>query len=197
MAPNPVDLGPAATRLADLVRHVDDRQLAARTPCPDYCVGDLLDHIGGLATAFTWAATKQALEQPDVGPSGDAGRLGDDWRERIPEALDVLARAWRDPDAWTGSTKAGGIELPGEICGLVALDEIVVHGWDLAVATGQRFDVDEASLQAVAAFASSFSGAGTEDQRGDAFGPEVAVPAEAPLLERVLGMLGRDPRWSA
>jgi len=196
MNPDHVDLGPAATHLAELVRNVAESDLTARTPCPDYRVGDLLDHIDGLALAFTWAATKDAVDLPDAAPSGDAARLGHDWRTRIPAALDALAAAWRDPDAWTGMTKAGGIELPGEVCGLVALDELVVHGWDLAVATGQPFHVDERSLEAVAAFAASFSGPGTEDQRDGAFGPEVPVPADAPLLDRVLGMLGRDPRWS-
>ncbi len=38
-------------------------------------------------------------------------------------------------------TKAGGVDLPGEVAGLVALDELVVHGWDVARATGQAYDV--------------------------------------------------------
>ncbi len=43
-------------------------------------------------------------------------------------------------------TSAGPIEMPGEIAGLVALDELVVHGWDLARATDQPYDVDDATL---------------------------------------------------
>jgi hypothetical protein len=54
---------------------VADDQLAAPTPCPEYTVGDLLDHVGGLAKAFTWAATKESLAMPDLEPSGDASRL--------------------------------------------------------------------------------------------------------------------------
>jgi len=191
-----IDLGPAAEQLAALVRGVPDDMLGARTPCPDYTVGDLLDHIGGLSLAFTWAATKEAAARPDAKASGDASRLGDDWRERIPAAVEDLAKAWRDPAAWTGMTKAGGIEMPGEIGGLVALDEIVAHGWDLAKATGQPFSVDDATLEAVHRFASMFSGPGTEEQRAGGFGPELEVPADAPLLDRVLGMLGRDPNWT-
>lgn len=190
-----VDLGPAARQLADLVRNVSDEQLGARTPCPEYTVGDLLDHIGGLALAFTWAATKESLTMPEMQASGDASRLGDDWRERIPAAVQALAEAWRDPAAWTGMTKAGPVEMPGEIGGIVALDEIVVHGWDLAKATGQPFSVDEPSLQACHQFAEMFSGPGTEEQRAGGFGPELDVPADAPLLDRLLGMLGRDANW--
>jgi uncharacterized protein (TIGR03086 family) len=190
-----IDLRPAARQLAAIVRGVTDEQLAAPTPCPDYTVGDLLDHIGGLAKAFTWAATKESLAMPDQSPSGDASKLGDDWRARIPADVEALAEAWQHPAAWTGMTKAGPIEMPGEIGGLVALDEIVIHGWDVAAATGQPFDVDRAALEACHGFAAMFSGPGTEEQRAGGFGPELAVPANAPLLDRVLGMLGRDARW--
>ena len=190
-----LDLRPAADRLAATVRGVRDEQLTAPTPCPEYTVGDLLDHIGGLAKAFTWAATKESLAMPDQTATGDGSKLGADWRQRIPADVEALGSAWTDPAAWTGMTKAGPIEMPGEIGGLVALDEIVIHGWDLAAATGQPFTADDSDLAAVQQFAAMFCGPGTEEQRGDAFGVELAVPADAPLLERVLGMLGRDASW--
>ena len=134
-----VDLGPAARQMADLVRSTPDELLAAPTPCTTYSVGDLLDHIGGLAKAFTFAATKESLGMPDQTASGDGSRLEANWRATISADVIALAAAWEDPTAWTGMTKAGPIEMPGEIAGLVALDEVVVHGWDLAVATGQEF----------------------------------------------------------
>lgn len=191
------DLEPAARRMADVLAGIPDGPLDGPTPCPNYSVGDLLDHVGGLSMAFTAAATKTFPD--DVGsqrPSGDASRLGEDWRSRIPQDLTALARAWREPDAWTGMTKAGGVDLPGEVAGLVALDEIVVHAWDLARATGQPYDVDEPSLEAVHGFVAQFSGPGQEESRAGLFGPEVDVPDEAPLLDRVIGMTGRDPAWS-
>src|SRR3954447_19962897 len=89
-----LDLRPAARRLAQLVARVPDDALDRPTPCPDYRLGDLLDHVGGLAVAFTCAATKSFAELGDVGPSGDAGRLGSDWRTRIPAALEDLGDAW-------------------------------------------------------------------------------------------------------
>jgi uncharacterized protein (TIGR03086 family) len=191
-----IDLRPAAERLGALVARIPDEELGAPTPCPDYRLGDLLDHVGGLAVAFTAAATKAVGEAGDQGPSGDASRLGADWRNRIPADLAGLAAAWQDPAAWDGMTKAGGVDLPSEVAGLVALDELVVHAWDLARASGQAFECDEPSLQAVHGFVSQFSGPGQEESRAGLFGPEVEVPTDAPLLDRVIGMTGRDPGWS-
>lgn len=192
----PVDLEPAARRLGELVSRVPDELLDAPTPCPAYTLGDLVDHVGGAARAFTGAAVKDQGDATSQAPSGDALRLSDDWRMRIPRDLAALAGAWRDPAAWTGMTKAGGVDLPGEVAGLVALDEIVIHGWDIARATGQAYDCDGASLEAVDGFVSQFSEPGQEEARAGLFGPVVHVPEEAPLLDRVIGLTGRDPAWS-
>jgi uncharacterized protein (TIGR03086 family) len=192
----PVDLEPAARRLGDLVAGVPDDLLDAPTPCPAYTLGDLLEHVGGAASAFTGAAAKDLGDATSQGPSGDASRLGDDWRSRIPRDLVALAEAWRDPAAWTGMTKAGGVDLPGEVAGLVALDELVVHGWDVARATGQAYDVDAASLEAVHGFVAQFSEPGMEEARAGLFAAVVEVPEDAPLLDRVIGLTGRDPAWS-
>jgi uncharacterized protein (TIGR03086 family) len=86
--------------------------------------------------------------------------------------------------------------LPGEVAGLVVLDELVVHGWDVARSSGQSYDVDPASLEAVHGFVAQFSGPGQDEMRSGMFGPVVPVPDDAPLLDRVLGMAGRDPGWS-
>ncbi len=180
--------------MSTLVQGVRDDQLGDPTPCPGYTVGDLLDHIGGLTVAFTHAARKTPLDQAG---SGDASRLEEGWRDRISADLKTLAEAWRDPEAWTGMTAAGGVDLPGEVGGTVALDELAVHGWDLARGTGQRFELDEASLLGAQAFLDTFSGPGSEDERGDAFGPVVPVDDDAPLLDRVVGLSGRDPKWCA
>jgi uncharacterized protein (TIGR03086 family) len=193
------DFEPVTSNLAALVRAVGDDQLDRPTPCPEYSLGDLLDHVGGLAMAFTAAATK-AVEEDSAAtqpPSGDAARLTDDWRERIATDLDAMAAAWRDPAAWQGMTKAGGLELPGEVAAIVALDEVVVHGWDVARSLDRPYEVDDELLGMVHGFVSQFSGPGQEEARQGLFGPEVPVDARAPLLDRVLGMTGRDPRWSA
>ena len=188
-----LDFGPTTTALATLVRGVRDEQLGGPTPNPGRSVGDLLDHIAGLALAFTAAARKE--EPPGGGnPTADVSALPDDWRVEIPDRLAALADSWRDPAAYEGEANAGGVVMPGPIAASVALNEIVVHGWDLATAIGQPFHADDADVAACMAFAEPFSTPETADQRGDAFGPVVPVPDDAPALVRLLGMMGRRGR---
>lgn len=191
-----VDLEPATKLMTGLVTGVPDELLNRPTPCPEYTLGDLLDHVGGLALAFSAAARKSFGGAGAQGPSGDSSQLGPDWRTRIPAALAALAEAWHDPAAWTGMTRAGGIDLPGEVAGIVALDELVLHAWDVARASDQPYDPDPGSLEVVHGFVTQFSGPGHEAERQGLFGPEVDVPADAPLLHRTLGLAGRDPAWS-
>jgi len=191
-----VDLRPAARRMADLVSRIPDDLLAAPTPCPKYTLGDLVEHVGGLALAFAAAAVKDIDGLGSQAPAPDAARLGDDWRTRIPRQLAALAEAWQKPQAWTGMTRAGGVDLPGEVAGLVALDELVIHGWDVAQASGQPYDPDPETLETVHGFVSQFSGPDQEEARAGLFGPVVGVPSDAPLLDRVIGLTGRDPHWS-
>jgi uncharacterized protein (TIGR03086 family) len=152
-------------------------------------VGDLVEHIGGLALGFIGAAVKRPLGSP---PSGDAARLPADWRTRIPADLHRMAAAWAEPDAWTGMTGAGGVDLPGEVAGVVALDELVVHGWDLAKATGQPAGYDGPGLDEVHGLVQQFRSSGIDG----IFGPQVDLPDDRPLLDRILGVTGRDPAWS-
>lgn len=192
-----VDLGPAAAALARLVADVGDEQLAAPTPCAEYRLGDLLDHVGGLAVAFAAAAQKDTGAATSQRPSGDSSRLGANWRTRIPAQLAALAEAWRDPAAWEGMTKAGSVELPAAIAGKVAVDELVIHGWDVARATGQEFECDPPALNAALEFVSMMAQRSETAGRGGLFGPIVEVPATAPLLDQVIGLSGRDPGWRA
>jgi uncharacterized protein (TIGR03086 family) len=191
-----IDLEPAARTLANLVRGVRDDQLTAATPCTESTLGALLDHVDGLSIAFTAAATKTPLPGGSQAPSANAARLGADWSERIPQRLTALAAAWRDPAAWSGMTEAGGQELPGEVAGVVALDELILHGWDIAVASGQRFSCEPDLVEAAYGFVQRTV---TQNPNGvpGLFGPPVQVPADATPLDRLLGLAGRDPAWRA
>ncbi|MBQ0951479.1 TIGR03086 family metal-binding protein [Streptomyces sp. RK76] len=189
-----LDLGPQTrilTRLADGVR--EDR-FADPTPCPGLAVRNLLGHLTGLAVAFRDAARKDLGPTTDTSPEASVPDVGPGWREELAAALGELAEAWRDPEAWTGMTRAGGIDLPGEVAGAVVADELVIHGWDLARATGQEYAPDAAALRAAHGLLAAAAEESERDQ--GMFGPVVAVPADAPLLERAVGLSGRDPDWT-
>ena len=135
-----IDIQPATQRTIGVATSVTDDQLDLPTPCPEACVGDLIDHLGVFASRFLEAARKESEGDTPPPPTPSRSNLEAGWRERLTRDLLALADAWKIPEAWEGSTYAGGMELPAEVAGLVALDELVVHGWDIAVATGQPYD---------------------------------------------------------
>ncbi|AZM78398.1 TIGR03086 family protein [Streptomyces sp. KPB2] len=189
-----LDLGPQTRILARLADGVREDRLADPTPCPDLAVRNLLGHLTGLALAFRDAARKDLGPTTDTSPEASVPDVGPGWREELAKVLGELADAWREPDAWTGMTRAGGIDLPGAVAGAVVADELVIHGWDLARATGQEYTPDPAALRA--AYGLLAAAADESDRDQGMFGPVVAVPADAPLLERAVGLSGRDPGWT-
>ncbi|TQS45581.1 TIGR03086 family metal-binding protein [Cryptosporangium phraense] len=163
---------------AEIIAAIGDEQLDAPTPCREYDVHALLEHLSYWRPSLVGAARKQLVEPG----SSDA-------------TLDELVDAWSEPDAWAGTTRMGGpMEMPASLVGEMVLGELVVHGWDVARATGQPVTWDDAVLKVV------HQGLGATAKQGremDLYGPEVLVAADAPLLDRILGLTGRDPRWPA
>ena len=184
-----LDLAPQAAELARVVAGIRDDQLGDPTPCAGTPVAGLLAHVVGLITAFRMAAEKT----PVAGvPSALPDDLPPDWRTRISAQLDALVAAWQQPSAWEGTAEAGGVVMPAPVAAVVTLDEVLVHGWDLAVATGQHYTADPASVAACTEFAAQ---AAAQGPTPGLFGPPVPVPDDAPPLDRLLGLTGRDPAW--
>jgi uncharacterized protein (TIGR03086 family) len=186
------DLQAASRLTASIVTGVGEEQLDNPTPNTERNVRQLLAHIDGLTQAFAAAAAKEFGPLTDTDPEQADGALVDDWRTRVPAQLDALAQAWSDPSAWEGMTRAGGIDLPGAVAGLVALDEVAIHGWDLAVATGQPFEPDDATVAVVHGFLLESR---KEPVPEELFGPVVDVGDDEPTFDQALGLSGRDPGW--
>lgn len=190
-----IDIRPAAAQLAGLVALVPDDALDAPTPCEDMTLGQLLGHVIGFAEVFTHSARKDLGPMTATPPQPDDADLEPGWQQRAAEHLAALGEAWQAEEAWDGMTQAGGVDLPGAAAGRVVLDELVVHGWDVARSTGQPFEPDEAHLREVEEMVGQLRGDNTGAIPG-LFGPTVTVPANATPLERVLGLTGRDPSWT-
>ncbi|WP_043619716.1 TIGR03086 family metal-binding protein [Nonomuraea candida] len=191
-----IDLGSAAREVVRLLDGVTEDRLNDPTPCDGTSVAALLDHLMGLSLAFTWAARKITPPEGATGPSARAERLDPQWRTLLPQRLDELVESWRDPKAWEGTAEAGGVTMPADQLGVVALDELVLHGWDLARATGQPFTCTPEDTEAVLAFTRESAQPGQEAGREGLFGPVVEVPEDAPPFDRALGFAGRNPAWT-
>lgn len=181
--------GAAAVRV---VRGVTPDQLDAPTPCPGWDVRALVNHLT-LWSAFRseTAARKQPADETH---SEDTNFTQDDWAETFAAQLDRATAAWAEPGATDGDTGLAGGSMPATVIAAMMLGELVVHGWDLATATRQELSVDPEVLAAVREFGITM---GPMARQMGAFGDEVPVPEAAPPLDRVLGMVGRDPHWSA
>lgn len=166
-----IDLQPACAATAKLVRDVHDDQLDDPTPCADFTVSDLIAHLD------------------QVGRGADVAEpLQPGWRSAVPAGLEAVAGQWSDPVAWEG---LGELDLPNAVWGRIVLTEMVVHGWDLAHATGRPFELDdERSLQAcldhVAEFVPNAPVPGL-------WGPPIDVADGAPLIDQILAITGRTP----
>ena len=187
----PLDFAPPVRQVRSLLLGITDDHLGAPTPCPDWTVGDLLDHLAGLSRAFTQAALKRSDAPGGPPPPPSAALLSAQWRSRLPVVLEDLAIAWRSPSAWEGTARAGGVTMPATEMGLVAVNELTMHGWDLARATGQEYAADPRLLEPLIEFLSQGPPEGTPGL----FGPVVPVDGEAELLDQAVALAGRNPRW--
>jgi uncharacterized protein (TIGR03086 family) len=191
-----IDLGPAARQLSDLLERIEEDRLGAPTPC-ELTIGDVLGHISGMAQAFRAAAAKEPGAMTSAAPAPDGSRLSANWRIEIPQQLTALVQAWADPAAWEGMTRVGGVDLPGEVAGQIAHNEIVLHGWDLARGSGLPYQQDPGSLRACLAALSDMYPLEHLQRRQGIFDPPVDVPKGAPLVDRMVAFSGRNPGWSA
>jgi uncharacterized protein (TIGR03086 family) len=192
-----VDLVPAAVALTGVLQGITDDQLTAPTPCDGSTVADLLDHLHGLTQAFRAAATKELGAMTSTPPLPDGSRLTPDWRGQLPDRASELAKAWSDPAAWDGMTQVGGVTLPGEVAGRIALNEMTLHAWDLARATGTPYRPDPGTVRACLDALSTMYPATDLERRQGIFAAPVPMGDHAPAVDRMLAFSGRNPDWSA
>jgi uncharacterized protein (TIGR03086 family) len=186
-------LSNAAESMAAVARTITDDQLANKTPCTEYDVRALVNHLLFWGPSLAGAGRKESVPQPAAAESG-AGLAAGDWRGRLLALLDDITSSWAPPSAWQGETSMGTPHtLPAPRMGAMIVGELAVHGWDLAVATGQRLELPADLL----AYLRDTMSPGVEQGREmGMYGPEVAVPADAPTLDRILALAGRDPAWT-
>lgn len=167
--------------LNDLVAPLTAADLGRPTPCTQFAVRDVLEHMVGGASQF--AAAFRGDGSPGAGGEADA-------LATFPQALADLAAAVRSPGALERTISAPFGEVPGEVFArFVALDGLI-HGWDIATATGQKYDPPAAVVADVDAFARE--AISQEMRDGGTFATAVTPPIDASPLVRLAAFTGRD-----
>jgi len=137
------------------------------------------------------AARKQTMEGGDPG----ADIVGDSPASVIPGMVDGGVAAWQEDGATDGKTQFGPGEYDAAMAAQITLFEEVVHGWDLAKATGQSLDVPSDLADASLATAQMIC---NDDSRASGFfGAAVDTPAGSGSFDQALALTGRDPGWTA
>lgn len=188
-------IGRAGIELIRVAHGVSDDALSAPTPCDKFDVQGLLTHLLYWSPVLELAARKESVPT-DRPPEDEQNLAVGDWKTLLAGQLESLASAWADPAAWEGTTSIGRSDLgdlPAAFVGSLVLTEFAIHGWDLARATGAPFECDDKVAEAVYAVLAETAEHG---RASGAFGPEVAIAADARSLHRALGVSGRDPNWS-
>ena len=160
------------------------------TPCAAWDVRDLLNHL------VSTLVLGQALLDDTPPPAGmapgqlpDTDLVGDDPAKAYRQGVDsLLSAAGGDALDRVHPTPLG--DMPGAMLGGFTTLDILVHGWDLAMATGQPAAIEPELAESVLAFArQAFAGMPREPR----IGPEVPVAADAPAVDRLVAFLGRTP----
>jgi uncharacterized protein (TIGR03086 family) len=151
--------------------------LDASTPCDDWNVRDLLNHMLDTQHYFAGSARGESVSPPASPPPT---LLSEDPAEDFAHARAEVLKAF---------AQEGVIDKTGPSLG-IAFSNQLLHGWDLARATGQDTTMPDGLPEAAY---SIIHGAFTDDQRQGVFKPEVAVPADATAQQRLLAFTGRTP----
>ncbi|MCX2955322.1 TIGR03086 family metal-binding protein [Lentzea sp. NEAU-D7] len=181
-----IDLKPACHRMVEVLQRVTDDQLTSSSPCAEYTVADLIDHVDLVSRGSAALARRDSGELPDTGGADSSPG----WRDGVARHVLALGEAWDEPAAWQGRTDVAGLELSNEVWGKIALTELVVHGWDIAKATGQPFDLPEHTVRACFDHVTEFVPVAPVPAL---WGPPVAVGPDATLLDQIVAITGRVP----
>jgi uncharacterized protein (TIGR03086 family) len=167
-----------------LVDGIRPDQLDNETACTSFTVTGVLEHMIGGATAF--APAFRGSPTPAEAASGSDGKGTHD---RFHHAMAELVQAVRTPGAQDRTITAPFGEVPGHVFARFVAFDGLVHGWDLATATGQAYEPPEKLVGEVDAFARQALTPAMRD--GDTFCDETNTPADASELVRLVAFTGR------
>jgi uncharacterized protein (TIGR03086 family) len=188
----PALMAAAAAETARVVVGATNTALDRPTPCHDWDLRTLLNHT------ILW--TSYSAERRAHGESVAEDLMSKDFTAEPGYAQDYEAQvnkalqAWSDPAAWEGDRDVMGNPVPAADIAAMLMMEMVLHGWDVAAATGQDYRCDGALAEAVL---ETVQAQGEMFRQYQGFAAAVPVPPGASTFDRVLALSGRDPQPKA
>jgi uncharacterized protein (TIGR03086 family) len=183
-APTIGQLEEASEAVGRLIAGVEAQQWSAPTPCSEWNVRRLVEHLVGMNLVFAALLNGQEM------PARDGDRLGEDPVAAYQQSAEALLEAFSRPGLLT-ETFTGPL---GTVTGSERLDirlyDLLVHGWDLAKATGQPVVLPEDLARRALRFAQLQ--VDTQPRIGR-FDPAQAVGQDAPAIDQLAAFLGRSP----
>ncbi|BCW70822.1 TIGR03086 family metal-binding protein [Arthrobacter sp. NicSoilB8] len=180
-APDPIDeLASAEASLAvaqRVLQGLKDSDMDARTPCEDFTVDGLLDHLFGSIASIGTALGVTVPDRPTASPE-----------VRIAVASQITLEAFR-ARGLEGSLDMGFAELPATLVANILNLELLVHAWDFAAATGQELAVSPVLSDYVLGLARNTI---SPRMRGATFAEEALVDESAASMERLIAFTGRE-----
>jgi uncharacterized protein (TIGR03086 family) len=166
-------------------------QMNLPTPCSEWTVRELLNHLTG---TLILGRALLGDTQPAEGASPPGGQpaidvVGDDALDSYRTGVAGLLAAC-EGDVFDRAHQTPLGEMPGAVLGGFTALDILVHGWDLARATGQEPAIDEVAAATMLAFAQQ---AITDDSRAPLIGPERPARDDASVTDRLAAYMGRTP----
>jgi uncharacterized protein (TIGR03086 family) len=179
----------------EVVSRVTAEDLGRPTPCSPWSLGELLAHMTVQHRGFAAAAAGRGAD-PGVWQAGPAAA---DPVAAYAEAADAVLAAFAEDGAvdrpFALPEIATAMTFPGRQAMAFHLVDYVVHGWDVARSLGTGFDPGPQVLAVALTVARAVPDGPGRLERGSAFRPSVAAPAQAGPLDQIVALLGRSPDW--
>lgn len=176
-------LGCALDSVGALIARVREDQWSAPTPCSEWNVSRLVDHLIGMNRVFT-----ALLDDAPPPPRPPAGHVEPDPVGAYGESAHALLRAFARPGTLDRHYAGPLGSASGAERLQIRLYDLLAHGWDLARATGQPVDLpDDLAEQSLAFARVQLAG----QSRAGRFGPALDTHNDEPAIERLVAFLGR------
>jgi uncharacterized protein (TIGR03086 family) len=186
----PVDQLGRALKVSDqLIAGVRPEQWASATPCSEWTVKDLVAHLIVGNRRFT--AALRSEEPAASGAGGADTSLEDDPLGAYRGSVRALLEAFALPGVMERMVTVPFGTVPGVVAWHLRMTEALTHGWDLARATGQDVEAPDDLVEQELAFTGRALADIPPERRP--FAPSRPVDDDAPPLDRLAALLGRDP----